>query len=233
MERTGQNRREMIITAASLLIFLFLVPVIRNFFSKTVSSNFPLTILASQQLQGRDLADLQKLQRLVRQQTITQLPALLIGRADAYRQLYFINAGERQGLRLGQGVISPSGVLVGQIEKVWPNQSSVLLLSDNESRVSAQVLGEAGRTPFILAGERGLTLYLQLVSPEIELTKGEIVVTGGQDPLIPSGLPIGDINSIEPLDQNGLFQKVIVRSPIEARTLRVVGVLIPEVPFLP
>ena len=158
---------------------------------------------------------------------------MIIARADIYRQLYFINIGSKQGIAEGQAVLASSGVIIGRIKQVWPEVSTVLLLTDNNSRISAEVVGEATHTPFVLAGERGLTLSLQLVSPAIQLRSGMMVVTGGQDPRIPSGLPIGKIGSVEPQDREGLFQKIIVDPSVEARTLRLVAVLISELPIVP
>ncbi len=214
------------------LFFLFGSSFLRNFFWARTKNILAITQAeqVTELLNREDQRELKILKRLAGRGGWHTLPAHLIARADPHRLLYFIDQGANQGVIAGSAVVSPEGFLVGKISQAWPEVATLLLLSDNTSRVSARLVEDPTRTPLVLAGERGLTMRLGLAGPELQARLGLLVVSGGQEVLIPTGLPIGEVAVVEPQDGEGLFQNIVVRSPVEGRTLQVVGVLIFELP---
>lgn len=230
-----------------LLFFLVSNPVTKNLFWKFIGTisglskeqgqlateNTNLVKEAEQirqQLMGEERKDLVKLLTSTRKWGWSFEPALVIARADPYRQLYFINKGKSQGLAIGQAVINSAGFVLGKVDHVWDEVATILLLVDDNSRLAVHILEDNDRTPYLLAGDRGLTLRLKLVSLEAQIRTGMRVITGNLEPMIPSGIPVGNIFSVAPTDLEGVFQEIVVQAPVANKYLRVVGVLIPSWP---
>jgi len=111
-----------------------------------------------------------------------------------------INRGSEKGLEKLMCVLASNGGLVGQIRLSGNEVSSVLLITDEVSRVSARVEGttEAG----IITGQRtnyGETprLRLRFLSKNAILRKGMNVYTDGRGDLFPADIPIGTIEDFE------------------------------------
>lgn len=233
-----------LIAALSLLVFFLLLSILRTIYWRGVvwwwQGSTWLTVATETAGKAEEIAgaveaekykDWQELLKQDVKKYFKQQPSLVIARADPYRQLYFINRGKTDGLAPGQAVLDPSGFIIAQVAEVWEEIATILLLTDNDSRISTRILGEAGRVPLVLAGDRGLTLRLLFVGPDLAVRPGDRLVSGGQDRLIPPGLPLGEVNSVEPSDRDGLFQKVVAQTS-NLSALRVVGVLVPLLPLL-
>ncbi len=105
-----------------------------------------------------------------------------------------IDAGKFQGALPNLPVITPKGVM-GRTFKTGLNFSSVLLLSDPNSRIP--VISSKTRVRGILSGrgyQEPLSLeYVHLNSP---LEHGELLVTSGLAGIYPKGLPVARVENI-------------------------------------
>ncbi len=105
-----------------------------------------------------------------------------------------IDRGEIQGISPNLPVIAPDGV-IGRTFRTGLNFSSVLLLSDPNSRIP--VISSETRVKGILAGQgyhKPLSLqYVHLNSP---LEQGELLVTSGLAGIYPKGLPVARVKDI-------------------------------------
>lgn len=115
-----------------------------------------------------------------------------------------------KGYLRGAGVRTPVAThegIVGRVFRAGPYTSSVLLLTDPNSRIA--VTSQDNRTPGIVVGvgPRAL-LEMRYVSLNAPLTVGELLVTSGQAGAFPKGIPVARIVSIEYSDIS-LFQKVM------------------------
>lgn len=122
---------------------------------------------------------------------------ILSDSGSAFAKSVLVSAGQRDGVRKGQAVISGEGV-VGRIVETGQTVSRVLLMSDMNSRVPIVV--ENSRQHAIFAGDnqqQGRLLHLPADS-QIEI--GARIVTSGQGGLFPAGLPVGKIHAIENTD---------------------------------
>ena len=111
-----------------------------------------------------------------------------------------INRGTEKGLGESLCVLASNGGLVGRVQIPGNKVSSVLLITDEGSQVSARVEGttEVG----IIAGRRtnygeAPRLRLRYLSKIAILRKGMKVYTDGRGDLFPANIPIGTIEDFE------------------------------------
>lgn len=135
------------------------------------------------------------------------------------KQKMFLDKGQNQGIAKGQAVLSPSGVLVGIIDKVSADTSSVLLLASSQATVNAEV--SQSQILGLVRGEHGLSLIFELVPREAPLKTGDLVVTSGLGGRLPKNLLIGRINKVES-GEGELFQKATIIPAANYSALRFV-----------
>ncbi|GLQ06430.1 rod shape-determining protein MreC [Sneathiella chinensis] len=104
-----------------------------------------------------------------------------------------LNAGSRDGIRVGQAVVGPHG-LVGRIAETGRQSSRVLLLTDLNSRVP--VLLQNSRHKGILVGDNSISPKLEYLQTNAQVSAGDRVVTSGDGGMLPSGWPIGTVSSV-------------------------------------
>ena len=110
-----------------------------------------------------------------------------------------VNAGSRDGVAKGQGVIAAGG-LIGRVIEVGALSARLLLLTDLNSRIPVTVEGTG--VPAILSGDNSVRPRLQFL-PEINnLEVGQRIVTSGHGGVLPPGLPVGRIYSAK----DGVFR---------------------------
>lgn len=130
------------------------------------------------------------------------------GSSDAWSQTVMIDKGVLDGFEIGMPVCNGSGV-IGQITEVALNTSTVLLINDETSGVSAIVQGS--RAQGMLRGQADGSLRLDYVSTDYEVNVGDIVITSGLGGVFPKGLPLGTVSSVERRD-NDVYYDIMVRT---------------------
>lgn len=119
------------------------------------------------------------------------LAARVIGASpDTGSLMVYIDRGSRDGVRKNMGVITPDGV-VGKVLSAYPDTSQVLLLGDKESGVGAMLADTRAQGAVVGTGDP--TLSMDFVSKDDKVTRGEAVVTSGQDRIFPKDLPVGTV----------------------------------------
>jgi rod shape-determining protein MreC len=120
---------------------------------------------------------------------------------------FVVDMGSRQGVQKDLPVLTPDG-LVGRILKTSLDFSTVLLISDSNSRIP--VISKKHRTKGILQGidspSEMKVIYVPITSP---LDEGEEFVTSGLGGIFPKGIPVAKTIKIEN-NLASLFKKVIV-----------------------
>ena len=135
--------------------------------------------------------------------------ARIIGSSsDAWSQTVTIDKGTLDGLTLGMPVCNAYGV-IGQITEVALNSSTVLLINDETSGVSAMV--QSSRAKGVLRGQADGTLRLEYVPVDAQVASGDIVITSGIGGVFPKGLPLGTVSSVEKSD-NDVYYTIVVRT---------------------
>ncbi|KFN02428.1 rod shape-determining protein MreC [Bacillus clarus] len=130
---------------------------------------------------------------------------------DKWYDLIGIDKGAQQGIKKDMAVMSPKG-LVGRVKSVSQFTSTVELLSsmNRTNRISAIVQGQDNIFGLIEGydKEKQLLLFTK-ISSNVQVEKGQQVVTSGLGDIFPKGLMIGKIVDVQP-DAYGLTQTAYV-----------------------
>lgn len=153
----------------------------------------------------------QRLEQLVNLQSTYNLKstaARIIGASsDAWTSTVTIDKGSADGMAINMPVTSSAGV-IGQIIEVSAKTSTVRLISDEKSGVSAMV--QDTRAQGMLQGQADGTLRLDYVSADSDVKVGDIIVTSGIGGVFPKGLPLGTVTSVEK-SANDVYYTIVVR----------------------
>lgn len=113
---------------------------------------------------------------------------------NAYSHSVIINAGLMQGVDQDAAVVAEHG-LAGRIIAAGQKTSRVLLLTDMNSRIP--VIAQTSRERAIAGGNGSDTLNLMYLPASSKIRVGEKIVTSGDGAVLPPGLPVGVVASIE------------------------------------
>lgn len=122
-----------------------------------------------------------------------------------------LNKGVEDGILEGDVVVTAEGILVGIIQKVRPNFSRVLFVSDPEFKITAKVVGSD--TAGIARGALSEGMYLDFIVQADEIKEEDKLISTGDD-LFPPALVIGSVDYVEANDSQ-MFKKVRIRLGIK------------------
>lgn len=155
--------------------------------------------LLAWQAQARQLAaentQLAQLLNLVLEQPVSFITARVIGdQGGAFVRSVLLAAGSADGVKKGQAALTGVG-LAGRVAEVGGRAARVLLLTDINSRIPVLVGNSRNRA--VLAGDNTAEPDLVYLLPDAQVAVGDYVVTSGQGGVIPPGLPVGEVSSVE------------------------------------
>lgn len=143
--------------------------------------------LTAERLQGLlDLKDAYSLQ--------STAARIISGSTDSWTSTVVIDKGTTSGIAVGMPVCDANGA-IGQVIECGPTTSTVRLLTDEGSGVSAMV--QSSRAQGMVEGSATGGLRLTLIRVEQSIEVGDIVVTSGLGGVFPKGIPIGKVISVE------------------------------------
>jgi rod shape-determining protein MreC len=160
--------------------------------------------------------------------------AEVIGRpSPAFQQAIVIAAGEENGVRVDDPVITADG-LVGVVTRVFPREARVRLLSDPEAAASAVDVRTGAQGIVRHAAGTRETLVLDRVRKRDTVRRGDRIVTAGWrsgdlESIYPQGIGIGEVTSANSSDTD-LFQNVQIDPYVDFGDLDAVLVLVPLEP---
>jgi rod shape-determining protein MreC len=137
---------------------------------------------------------------------------------------YQLSIGKRQGVKLGQPVVVPEG-LVGRITDATRDHSTVTLLTDPTLAVACEVIPSGVRGVLRFRAEERPGLYLLDVPLTDTVRMGEEVATSGLSQFFPEGLPVGVVERVA-RDPDGLVQDIRVRPYARFTRLREVFIVL-------
>ena len=129
---------------------------------------------------------------------------------DPFSHKVIVNMGEANHVLAGQAVVDAAGV-VGQVTRVFPYTSEVTLLTDKELSIPIQVERNALRAISFGHG-RDNTVNLPYLPANVDIKKGDKLVTSGIDGIYPSGLGVAIVTSVKTNVSSPFAQ--IVAAPI-------------------
>lgn len=127
---------------------------------------------------------------------------------DAWSQTVTIDKGSANGFEIGMPVCNSGGV-IGQIIEVSAATSTVRLINDENSGVSAMV--QSTRAQGILHGQPDGTLMLSYVPADADVKVGDVIITSGLGGRFPKGLPLGTVSSVSRA-ANATYYTIVVRA---------------------
>ncbi len=159
---------------------------------------------------------------------------------DGGRRVMLLAVGSQQGVKTGMAVLGKEGSsppsLIGVVENVGPRSSSVLLITDFSSAVSAQVYHKDLIISGVVQGQWqvGSRLKLEGVERAESLLVGDVVVTAGLTArmdvslpraAIPKDIPVG---TIEMIQVDGHSQRADVRPYVDPDRVSYAWVLLSQ-----
>ena len=131
--------------------------------------------------------------------------------ASGWESAFTIDKGTRNGIEVGDCVITEEGFLVGRITEVGNSTATVETILDSASGVGALV-DRTGATA-VAEGDYALMnegkLRLAYIADSSEVVAGDVVMSAGKGGISPSGLVIGTVESVM-LDPSGLSSSGVV-----------------------
>lgn len=123
---------------------------------------------------------------------------------SAWKQMLTIDQGSTAGIMPNSAVLAVGGRVVGQVVRVGPSSSRVLLVTDQASGVDAVI--ESSRVRGVASGlaggglglgSNGTSSFGLLFVPHDQVVRvGERVITSGMDGIFKAGLLIGRVSRV-------------------------------------
>ncbi len=113
---------------------------------------------------------------------------------DPSEDFILINKGYNQGIEEDFPVVTEGKVLFGKTFQIYNNFSKVMLISNKESVFDAKIQDK--EISGIIKGKGNLKLIFDLIPFEVEIKKGDVVVSSTLGKIFPRGLLVGKIEKI-------------------------------------
>ncbi len=114
---------------------------------------------------------------------------------DPFTHKVVVNIGARQDIVPGQAVVDADGV-IGQVTRVYPFSSEVTLITDKELAIPIQI-ERNGLRAIAFGHGRDTTIDLPYLPANVDIRKGDKLVTSGIDGIYPVGLAVAEVIQIE------------------------------------
>jgi len=144
--------------------------------------------------------------------------------ADNNHDISLINRGSNQLVQRNYVVLRKEG-LVGRIQSVSPFQSSVQLITDHRSRVSALI--QRNRIRGLIYGTHE-GLEMRQINQHANIKIGDRIISSGLGGLYPKGLLIGWVKEIR-RQKHELFKTAILDSAVDFKQIEEVFVIVPSI----
>ena len=148
--------------------------------------------------------------------------ASVIGRDPSpFLHYVIINVGSNDGVRRGMPIVTNQG-LVGRIDAVIADAARVQLVTDPSSAVNVRL--QNADTDSVLIGSVTGDLSLEMISQDVDVQEGDIVLTSGLGGDYPADLLVGQLINLRKRDYE-LFQEASVQSTVDFSRLEIVLVI--------
>ena len=152
----------------------------------------------------------------------TYKAASVIGRDPSpFLRYVIINMGSNDGIRRGMPVVTEQG-LVGRVDAVTSDAARVQLIADPSSAVNVSL--QNSKTEAMLVGSITGDLSLDMISQDVTVQPGDVVLTSGLGGGYPPNILVGQVTSVRKLDYE-LFQQATVQPIVNYDQLQFVLVI--------
>lgn len=175
--------------------------------SQRLAADLRLSQLAQDNARLRGLLDLGQVHS-------GAIQAAVISReVDGWWQQILLNKGTLAGLRVGDAVEGPGG-LVGLVGQVSLSTATVTLLTDPASRIGVWVART--RQHGLLSGVGTSRPVLRFLDKDPQVRPGDVVLTSPASTLVPPNLPVGVVQSIDQRANPAPEAIVQLSAPVDA-----------------
>jgi len=152
----------------------------------------------------------------------TYRAAAVIGRDPSpFLHYVVINRGSNDGIRRGMPVVTNQG-LIGRIDAVIADAARVQLITDPASSINVHLQNADAEA--VLIGSVMGDVSLDMISQDVSVEPGDLILTSGLGGGYPPDLIIGQVVSIRSLDVE-LFQQAVVQPSVDFTRLEIVLVI--------
>jgi rod shape-determining protein MreC len=117
-----------------------------------------------------------------------------VGR-DLFTKKIIVDRGATHNIVAGEAVVDATGV-IGQITRIYPLSSEVTLITDKSLAIPIQV-ERNGLRAIAFGHGRDNTLDLPYLPTNVDIKRGDKLVTSGIDGVYPAGLAVATVSQIE------------------------------------
>jgi len=148
--------------------------------------------------------------------------ASVIGRDPSpFLQYIIINRGSNDGIQRGMPVVTNEG-LVGRVDAVIADAARVQLVTDPASSVNVHL--KNANTDAMLIGSVTGDVSLDLISQDVTVQPGDLILTSGLGGGFPADLIVGQVVNVRKLPAE-LFQQATVQPAVDFSRLQIVLVI--------
>ncbi len=143
------------------------------------------------------------------------------------RALLLLDRGANDGVEVGDAAVTDNGVLIGEITSVQEQISTVQLLTDPLSRISAAE-GASSTLVGVVEGQGDGTASLDYIPATALLVPDQLIVSAGIEDKIPAHLAIGVIDMVQGTSSDP-FLHASLAPLVDANRVFLVSILRPSV----
>ncbi len=155
-------------------------------------------------LENANLRDLlQANKALVESSTLGEI--IHVGR-DPFTKKVIVNRGTNHEIVAGAAVVDATGV-IGQVTRTYPSSSEVTLITDKSLAIPIQV-ERNGLRAIAFGHGRDNTLDLPYLPANVDIRRGDKLVTSGIDGVYPAGLAVATVSEIK-ITPDSPFARII------------------------
>lgn len=155
---------------------------------------------------------------------------MYVGR-DPFTKKIIVNRGESHQILTGEAVVDAKGV-IGQVTRTYPLSSEVTLITDKSLAIPIQV-ERNGLRAIAFGHGRDNTLDLPYLPTNVDIRRGDKLVTSGIDGIYPAGLAVATVSQIEITPDSPFARIICVPTGGVENHRQVLLVSIPQVDVLP
>jgi rod shape-determining protein MreC len=133
-----------------------------------------------------------------------------------------INRGSNDGILRGMPVVTDQG-LIGRVDAVIADAARVQLITDPASSVNVRL--QNAETEASLVGSLNGDVRLELIPQDIDIQRGDLVLTSGLGGGYPPDLIIGQVVNVRSRDFD-LFQQATVQPVVDFNQLEIVLIIV-------
>ena len=152
----------------------------------------------------------------------TYKAAAVIGRDPSpFLHYVIINRGSNDDIRRGMPVVTNQG-LVGRVDSVIADAARIQLITDPASAINVHL--QNAQTDAVLLGSVTGDVSLDMISQNVSVEPGDLILTSGLGGGYPSDLIIGQVVTLRSLEFE-LFQQATVQPAVDFTRLEIVLVI--------